>query len=659
MNYKFYLDGNQVTEPAGATEIITSILKDTENNALLATTDNNFKFIKDGYDYLFNALNTQGFCQNVDVKVLISENGYDFKELVTGLIKVSQVEFSEWDMVATTRIEDASYDSKINNNKSIEVVLQGQRSKNNLPLTSPTPVIIELFDVITATHIPVTAGAGNEAQGYGYRVFDVLKYIVQFMTDGELLFKSSIFDVGGIYENVFITSGYMIKGYDGGTTTVENFNLYWPKLTWENAYKEIKNKYNTSFLIEDNGGQLTFRLEGANYLSDNTLSMLTVNNLYSLKTRTDISRIFSAIKFDSGLLEFGSAYSFPEDINFVGFKNESYHTVGSCNIDHVLDLSGTWVTSSNAIQEALDRANLSSMDDTAIVLIDCNAYDSGVYPAKMSNWLTTASTPKFYNEVFNNSNISIRFLGGVPNAIAQFLAGQDGTFTAFSENQDPTLPFLYYDNGNDPERKIMANQESSDPGNNYDPSNYYYSAAFASVFTFYGFSRYALFNNSGIALNNNVTLVLRRTDVSGGFISDTIIASESSTLNAGNRQIYEIFGSNSIVLNSTDRAYLYFAVGGDLINYTIYPQAEFSCTAIAGGGIVQTYEASDYSILRHEFTYKASLDEHFKILSDPRGYIEFSLHNDNPRKGFIESYKRNNQTGETTFILNSSRNLNK
>ncbi len=662
---RFYLDGNEITEPIGGDQMVSTIARDRSINAILTTSDTTFTFIEDGYNYLYNIWNTTGFCEQVQFRVTHSfDEGLTFEEMLIGEIFVSDIEFDRFNKLAKVKIQDGSYDSKINNNKSIEAFLKGGRSKNDVTITSPTPVTIELFDVATNTYIPITAGTGNEAQGYGYRLYDVMKYLVDFMTDGEIQFKSTLFDIGGGCEGACITIGYIVKGYNG-LSTITDFNTLFPALTWDNVYKELKVKEGLGFLIERDSSGYILRLEKNEYLNDTTKTLISISNIQSLKTRTQRDYLYSALKFGSGLTQTGTAYHFPEDINYKGFKSEQYHTIGQCNIDSILDLSGNWVTSSNAIEEAIDRANLSEMEDTAIVLLFCEPIVSGSqYRAVKSNWIDPSSGYGYYNEHYTNYSISIRQFGNVPNSIAQFLGSRTSEFLAKTSTNSPVqynTPNIYI--------PVPFDNEINDTDGVYDPTTYEMTAPASGQFSFSIKLDLVLYPDS-LQNGNGAIIIEPSIEVydSAGFTGGTLLNSQAFAPSAYTYSgtIQRTISMNiSVNMNSGEKAVLKLKHTMGLLgsSYKVLSGSEFSITySNTGGGIVQTYEPSDSTIERHEMTYPISELQFKDIRKDPRGVIEFTLNQEDfgqePEKGNIESFKMDHEKGIATIILNSSKKLN-
>jgi hypothetical protein len=359
------------------------------------------------------------------------------------------------------------------------------------------------------------------------------------------------------------------------------------------------------------------------------------------------------VKFGCGGLIDAVAYNFRETVNFVGWNEEQFHTVGTCNIDNTLDLSGEFTCSSNAIQEALDRANLSDMADDAVVLINSTAVVSGTsYAATKTNWVDSSGA-LYYNQALTNENICLNYFGYIPNAIAVFLGDVPDTFSAQKPYDDP-----YYNyTGSPTELLVTCSNIVSDPNTNY--TSPFYTAPATGIYSFYGKINLRINNASGTAtVYNDYSLVFRRTDSVGTFIADTEVPIMSTVLAPLETRDIIVEGNGSVVLNSTERCYLYLKVDGFLIYYKVLANSEFACTATStSGGEYQSYAPSDYSVLRHELNYPLTFTEFLAIKNNPKGVIKiYNPDTFSYRNTFVENIKYGLSTSK--LILLSSRNLN-
>ena len=88
----------------------------------------------------------------------------------------------------TCEVVDDSYLSLIDNNKGIKAFVNVPRSKNDLPITAveQTDLKFKAYDVVNNTDTP--------ADRHGVRVYDALRTLIEFMSDGLIGFESNFFN---------------------------------------------------------------------------------------------------------------------------------------------------------------------------------------------------------------------------------------------------------------------------------------------------------------------------------------------------------------------------------------------------------------------------------------------------------------------------------
>ena len=666
MRYRYYLDGGLVTEPEGSDGLTTQIKRDDVANGIIVTQDAPITFIEDGYDYLWDLLNNNSFCSSAALKILASEDeGANYVDYFTGNIFISDVRFDEQTKRAKAKVQDNSFDAKINNNKNVKALIHVGRSKTDVTIDPAPYVTVTLFDVATGTDIAVTAGSGNEAQGRMYRIYDVLRFFIDYMADGQIGFESSIFDTGGEFEGLCISSGYMVKGYDG-TTPENTFYDLFPKISYADVINNLK-PLNLYFQIENPDTSPVLRLERKSYFENSAVLTAQIASADKIETYIATELLYSSVKFGSGGLTYDSAYDYPERINMVGFNEEQFHTVGTCNIDNTLDLSIEWTISSNAIQEAIDRANLSSMEDDAIVMINCTPVISGsTYAATKNNWLSGGSSPLFYNEALNNYNTSLRYLGAIPNSIALFLGDATNEFLAVS-----TLD-SNYNSPSDTREPVLFEDDFTPPyfddNNNYDASQSEYTAPSTGVYTFnINLDMYT--NHAAILFGSAYSFVTFYPKINiydtgfGGTLLRTINLYSGTTgygfnFSSESPKVFNITTSGTFNMDATEVAVLSIYVLGQFGGYKVRQGSTFGVSsAVTGGGSFQTYNPDDYPVLRHEIEAPITFTQFQAIKANPKGALGFAMSGDAGRRGFISSFKHNNHSAK--MILYSSKNLNR
>ncbi|MFA9221458.1 MAG: hypothetical protein ACEQSL_09745, partial [Sediminibacterium sp.] len=448
--YKFYLDGNLVENPIGWDEMITVIKRDKDLRGLFVTMDATFTFTESGFTYLKSVFDTSGYCADVILKVEQSTDaGQNYLMFYDGIIKISDVVFGmrlpnlENEIIvkqyATTKVLDNSFFSKIYNNRTLKTNVCAGKTKNNLDITPVYVNYLRIFD-------PANGAALALDQRCALLWYDVFRYFIEFMTDAEVTFGSTLFQFGtGDFSDSILTYGLPLWNQGGGITLSQtNFIANLPKLDFITFFKEINIHSNIGLYIDNSGAKPKVVIERWNDLYKND-SSAEINNINSIITRISVDDIFSRLKLGTTeTIESLGALHFPESINYLGFKEEEYIVVGKCNIDAMLDLTGEFITSSNVIEEitinnpAGSGSPNKSYNDKYF-LIDCDRISAGLYEAKQSNWLDATLATRYYNERFTNSNVANQFLKGVPNDIADYLGGVlDARFKAILTANYPT-----------------------------------------------------------------------------------------------------------------------------------------------------------------------------------------------------------------------------
>lgn len=662
---KFYINGIEIQEtPVGWQDYTHAIRLDRELKGVFEVVDVSVTFMFDGYQMLKAAFDANGYCFSYPIVIKMNDGVGNYLDVYTGTLYFKDIEFTEGGegYGAKCQITDNSFFSKIYNNRNLKAKVYVGKSKSGIDITPVDYWRVTFFNPTTGTYYSHLSGAGYERNDTGFKVYQVLKFLVDFMSDGQVKFISDTFDSGGIGEGAMITCGIVPRftsGVIGTGLTQELFEENWPDLSFADVLKELDKEYNLGFKAGYDGATPYIRIEEWDYLfPENVLQDFP--DVEKLKRKTATELLPAKLLIGSENTEDETFLSFPESIRFLGFNSEDYAIVNNCNTDRELDLVNKWIISSNIIEDLVTQSGAPTTYDSDIILIN-TILDNANYwgDAVQSDWL--GSGKYYYNELYINSNKAARYLGSIPADIAAYLGNVDDTFTAESTAYDPTFP-LYYDNGNDPERMIECDNELTDPSNNYDPINFYYEAPNTGVYTFYGLVKFELINFAGgVVLNNTSTVFIRRTDSSGTPISDTPLVSQISSLPAvpNYSAIYSISGTANVVMNSTDRAYLYIKVDGSLVNYRIYPLAQYGCTGTTnGGGVYYTYDPTDYPIMRNTFDYNMSLTKFKELQANPLGLLSFGVHKGKKYFGWIEEIKFKPFQKASNFILISNEKNN-
>ena len=656
--YIFRFDGTNVNEPSNWNKLITTIRRDDASRGLLVTQDAQLIFTGPEYTYLYDKLRNDGFCGYTDLEILESclMDG-NYESVYTGVIFTSDCEFELDRCTATTKVQDNSFYAKINGRKSNDAYINVGRSINDIAIDACVPITITLF---------YPCSPASEADRYGYRMLDVMEFLVAFMTDGEVGFRSPVLDDGGDFEGLCIASGKQLRVF-GEQDHISKFSFV---KALDNLYKKL----NVSFYIDYTGVKPVLVLDYDSNMYDNT-TLLSLTDVPGIKAKVDVNKIYSAVTLGtSETLEYDlqcdgsgdyTTGAFIEQIDFLGCKNETYNVIGKCNIDKTLNLSSDWVVSSNVIQYVYidaDGEGDESYDDK-IFFIDCDKTGDTTYEAKKDNNLGEDVTVRaFYNVRLFNYNVAERFLGAIPLSIAEYLGTVDDLFYAKrnSITDNPAITPLSPLASNEP---VQFDDDYTAPY--HDVNNHYGNATVQGNPVSQANSRFTAFASGmyvfkvvigsvvcGIA-NANLTVAVKRYDAGNAYISfsNLIIPMQ---VGASTNVEFEL---PSIYMNATDYVQVDIgygtAIGIDDLNFGL----TFECISNPGGGIYKTYDPADYPIVVYSFQYPISNSDKKLLKQYPYRKIAFT-YNGSVYYAWVSEVKVNDTTGLTDFKLISNTRVN-
>jgi hypothetical protein len=659
---KVIINGTEIIEtPDGWLNFTTTLRYDKELKALFEIVEAPLTFYHDGYRMIKAAYDANGYCFQYPVTILREDELNQYIPIFEGVLFFKDIEFTEGieGYSAKCQFTDNSFFAKIYNNRNLKAKIYVPRSKSDLTITAAEYWRITFFDPATGTYYPHLSGPSDARNDTGFKVYEVLRFLVAFMSDGEVDFISDFFSAGGDGEGAMITCGKIPRFTQSGGMTQELFEEIWPDLSFADVFKELDKVYNLGIRAGFDGARPYIRIEDNDYLFPNT-TLQNMSDVAIVKRKTALEYLYAKVVIGSKIVTDEVFLSFPAGVRFIGTKEEEYIIVQDCNTDRELNLVNDWIIDTNTIEDlVVNYATVPTTNDEQIILIDTILNNGSFWgDAKKTNWLAVAP-PYYYNEQYTNANKSQRYLGGVPANIAAYLSATDDSFDAVATNPDPTFP-LYYDNGNDPERLIECDNEISDPSGNYNNAAFYYDIPNTGVYTFYGLVKFELLNSSfTLTLSNTVTVFLRRTDSSNNLISETSVVVQPTLLSPSTSQIISISGTAATIGNATDRIYLYVKVDGNLISYRIYIDCKFGCVASSnGGGVYQEYDPRDYPIIRNQFDYPMSFKEFRTLKAQPLGLLSFGVRDSKTYFAWIEEIKYKHFQDTSNFMLISNETTN-
>lgn len=613
--YKVYLDNQLLaTEPRGWDNIRYFVKFDRTLNGLLFFIDATLYFSGDGGTILSDALYSEGFCSSRTVK-LLEKCSSVYQKQYEGIVKLSKIEINERaPCEVKVKPDDNSYFAKIQNARKQKAFLWAGRSKNDVAIDPVTFHQVAFFNPATGIYYSVQAPPYS---GACYRVYDAFRYLVEFMTDGDVEFDSTLFGVGGEQEWLMITSGLVLFTTQSGLTETA-FKDEFPDISFDQLFKEIYKKLNIGFYMDYSGAKPKMFIEKDQDIP-NGVDIVTLDKIDEIKTSIATDRLYNIIRLGSQDTLDVVSLAFPEDIDFLGFKEEEFNTIGDCTEDNTLDLVSEWIISSNRIEDAV--VTPSDADAGKIFLIEAHDQGAPFILANQSNWLTSAP-PYFYNEGLTNANSINNFFGAVPSSIAKFLGNNDDTFRASNtavQTGGGSSAFIVFDDDFTP--------PNADPSNNYDPTTSRYTIPQSGVYTFtvHMGNNYLLGSDFYLEVRDaTFTTILQQINL--GFTRGVNMPSEvhSVTINASAGQKVAVRHINA------------GAPGAPFFGIPI--GSYFSCpNTSTGGGIYETFEPQDYLGLIHEFDYHLKRSQFDLIRNEPRGNIIFAQEGQNFRRARIDN----------------------
>lgn len=660
--FRFTLDGTLLSdEPEGWDKITTELRRDKEFKGQLVLMDLTlfFKGGTDGHTILKTKFDCEGFCSSSTLMIEQKCSG-GWTEIFDGILFFTLIKEYLTPCVLECKLKDNSFSSKIENNRNQKAYLNVARSKNDETITIPTTNLVKFFDPNTGLY----TGRVN-----CWRVEECFRFIIAFMTDNEIAFVSDYFGTGGEKENEQITIGEQVRLQSAGGS------LKYPFYSYNEIFTELNKKHNLGFRIELISGQLTMRIEPLTYFYNGATS-LTLNNVMHIKKSVDTSQLYSVLKFGSEeTIDYVAGQTdFPEQINFAGFKEEQYNTVGKCNIDAELNLVSSWIISSNVIQDVYVNGNTDYDDDIFIVETE---FTGGLYQAIASDTFALG-LPFFYNDALRNVKVSERWFGGVANSIALYLGNGNDEFLARQTDVQPSTipsenfgPFPFPDDFTPP---------NNDPNNNYQTAatpaatRYAYISPAAGMYTFKTHLRFNLISFSDPLGNRYIQkkIQFRRYNSSNVLLAtfEKEYRWSTSFNSALSPDITQITGSPITGITDVYNTQTMYLDGGDYVHVFITgistvgvsqnimewaAGGTFQCLNSAnGGGIYQTYDPQDFKAFLYEFDYPLTFAQQQTIMSNTMKKIIVNPSTDNI-VAWIDNMKYPHKGGNTKFILNNSR----
>jgi hypothetical protein len=633
------LDDIVITKPNSWKELSSKLKREDGYNAVLLYQETNLELTDEGYNYLYSKLLSDGFCAVIKCEIRETCNeGNTYDQLIVGKIFLSDVKFNEKSCTANVKLEDQSFFAMIKNNLKIKTTVDARKSKNQLDISSylPPDYLVDYYDVATNASVV-------KANVYTVRVYDAFKYMIAFITDGRVGFESTLFNVGGKWDGLAITTGKRI--YSGSK---EN----WQQFSMQDLFTEVSNCTEPLLMIlEDPYTNPVIRIESLEYTYSSNIIM-TIDDIYEVTTSVETDQIYTNVKVGTDILNDDQALPFPEQINLFGFKKEEVYLVGECNIDNDLDLNGTWVRSNNVIEDII-YLNSENYNEN-IFFVETIRTSNTTGRTTNENIFNISPAVYYYNTGLTNDNILERYIGKFPNSVAQLIGDtQDGLFQAV--DYSGTIPYTVN------EFQLDYGNEVYDFGNDYDAFTSTFTAPLAGIYSFKASVNFNNFTWSASSQSLGIELILKYFDSGGNPTSNVVLDTKYADNFPPIPTPYAyLAGTRTQKMNQGDYVQVWvrlFNVLSSFVSFDKVSPGTFVCYDNSlGGGIIINKDPKNYPILLHEFEYPLNTTQWENIINNPLGRIQFKMNKQPYRNAWIKEIKYQHITKIAKFKLITSSN---
>lgn len=645
--FKFYLDNIQVRDALNWFDFTETIERDAVIKGLLPKYDVKLNFNADGYKYLYDSMQTNGYCKLVELKVDYKCDG-GYSTILNGYILLSDCKFNLNKCTVECSVMDNNYGARIYNNKNIKAYLHVGKSKNDVDITPCDYDDIQMFTPSTGVYNSVTTRKA-------YNIADAFRFLIDFMCDGTIGFESdyltTITDDYGI-EGLRITTGNEIRLATGTSN---------PFVSFQDLFQEVDKKYPLGFTIIDVGGLPTIKIEDAAYFYKPANS-ITINAIEDLNQSFNNELLYSSIKLgDVNAVDIDGTHSFAQ-IRFFNFLPEQYHLQGECNIDKILDLTGIFIYDTNIIEAVFVTDNTNDEFDDNIFFIQTYD-DSGTRKATQTVDPTSGTVPYYYNSNLKNNEVASRY--NLQGNIALYLGSNNDLFLAGNNAiQDMSTEFATFPSGVNNISSIIFFQDDSTPPNfdtngRYNNTTYRYTSPANGVYSFNS-NVISIFNGTG---STNLRVVFNVYNASN--VLQNNFYGPLYVFNLGNGTTYyntPLYGSMTSYLPSgyyvtvsIDEFIPANGFGYQFFSFNVQLGSYFECGAsINGGGVYEPKNPSDYFVSRFEFQKALSFSDYSTLKLDLSKSIIINNGSQENKTVWMRKSIRKVATGETTWELISN-----
>lgn len=670
MPFKYYINNTLVDNPLNDLSLVTKIHRDDSISGMVITQDAVLQWDKDNEPVsgtasayvLLKDMYDLSLCSEATIDIYDQVSDTETRLKHKGVIKIVQLEFAEQEQIVSTRIQDNSYYSYINNNKDLKVDLRAVLTKNKLELAPLDFYTVDMFNGCDGGF----GGAAIGAYYKGYLITDVFSFVISAITDNKVSFQSD-----------YLTSLTHPLMLFKGQSLFSSFTIYPSaqvpvfEISFQDIFNELSALYNLYYYFDTTDRENPIlRVEPYEQTFTAATGFEIINPL-KIKTTVDLNTLYAKVVVGSNVTvdgldcNLGGVYTMSEAISYYGFKQEEFFPLGQCNTGAEYRIVNNWVISNNVIQDCVVGASESFLDN--YILVECDAVDTGLLTANAFPYGQPAA-PFLYNVGLNNMAKLQRHSVQFETEFGNFLGfgslafralwgddpSQDITYVTapashpnFITPGGLTVPVLYPN---------TTTQGGFNGSGNYNGATGQYTVTQDGD---YSFHKQIHVEVGGLADSDYFEIGIRITHYDSGLVQKTATSGGTYAYYNGIFYADATLVTNAVVGDIIEAVYVitYFPnqTGPSTIprTVTVIWDSFFECNGTPEGGVTVSSGNQSIRKLLHEMEYPVSETEWLPVLANPTGMIPFTK-DGVTRYGWIKEIVRSDQTGIANIKLMSS-----
>ncbi len=661
--FQHLVNGLPIEEPFGWKEFTEKVERDYDLRLIGVKYPIDLTFVGSAYTYL------QGeYAANPCALLPYVAQMWDGENWQTTCIGTLVLADAEWNLSKATvaiSIADDNIGARILNNRKVQVIPTAIKTKLGDDMAPCPPIDLDLFN----PGDPAGTWIGTPRRAFDW--LELLRHVVTHITGSFVTIESSWYEGLPDDERWAVTDIVEMGAADLTVTDLAP--------DFETLWGDMARLYCLMAAVErDSYGNPVLRIEPESYFYGSS-STIVFPNQPDLIRKTEPDRLISVVNLGSKE-HFKQLTPTPDRhlpyLRLRGFVTERVTLRSECNTDSELDLTTTYITDSNVIEEAIGAG---ADKDGDFVFIQ---YDHLTSKATKGDYLNPGSGPYLYNEAALNINVLNRWplpfdaIVEVGDDDDRFVAvatyGAHGVFTYTGTGQSGpfipgTTPYRFDDDYSGVNGATDPNDNygnGTTPGNPVSAANSRYTAPIQGYYTFKASIPWQLTENTYGDFGVRLVIAYKHKDS-----ANTVIGQGQGGVNAvtatGTYGFNLTFALNMQVGDYVEIyagwAYAYILPGSPrgpaphTFSARFLGGATFRTDFVAqGGGVVTPADPDAYYATIYDFERYLSIDKWIELREDASLAIQVGP-DGNVMRGYIMEAERNAFTGKTTWKLIANR----